>query len=145
MNLNEASKDIFLYDLFDSIEVNAYHCSFRFYSPNRDDAEWIDVDVRLRLNNFSLRLELYDETIIARVFKNVFGNYSTENDPIERGGDTGVYYIASFTDGKPFPTAEYRIPVKAKELDSIKYQVIRKLRIEGLKVLWSCDTAAALS
>lgn len=135
MNLNEASKEIFLYDLFNSVEVNAYHCWFRFYSPTRDDVEWIEVDVRLRLDNSSLRLELYDESIIARIFKNVFGDFRTEVDPIERGGDIGIYYIASFTDGKPFPSGENRSSVNTSELDSIKYKVVRKLRIEGLKLL----------
>ncbi len=64
MNLYENSKAICLYDLINSLEVDAYHCWFRFYSPNRDDAEWIEVNVKLRLDNSSLRLGLYDETMV---------------------------------------------------------------------------------
>ncbi len=59
MNLFESSEAISLYDLFGKIEVDASYCWFRFNSPNRDDIEWINVCVRLRLDNSSRRLGLY--------------------------------------------------------------------------------------
>ena len=145
MDLNEASESIFLYDLFNTIEVDAFHCWFRFYSPHRDDREWIEVNVKLRLANFSLRLGLYSEFIVAETFRNSFGEFSTEVDPIERGGDTGLYFSTSFTDGETFPSEEGRCRVKESELETIRYKVIRKLRIEGLNALGRCGTAAGLS
>lgn len=145
MDLYESSKATSLYDLFNEIEVEAFHCWFNFYSPNRDDYDWLEIHVKLRLNDYCLQLGLYDEKVIQEAFQNIFGQFSVVDDPIQRCGETGKYYCSSFIDGKAYHAEENRSPVNENELYTIKYKVIRKLRIEALKLLGRCDTVAALS
>lgn len=145
MDLYESSKATSLYDLFNETEVEAFHCWFNFYSPNRDDYDWLEVYVKLRLNDYCLQLGLYDEKVIQETFQNIFGKYTVVDDPIQRCGETGKLYCSSFIDGKTYPAEENRSKVDDTELIAIKYKVIRKLRIEAIEILGRCDSGAALS
>lgn len=145
MDLYESSEAISLYDLFNETEIEAFHCWFNFYSPSRDDYDWLEIHVKLRLNDYCLQLGLYNEKVIQETFQNIFGQYTAIDDPIQRGGETGKFYCSSFIEGKAYPAEENRSRVKETELRSIKYKIIRKLRIEVLKVLWISGTPSALS
>lgn len=135
MNLYESSQAISLYDLFNETEIEAFHCWFNFYSPSRDDYEWLEIHVKLRLNDYCLQLGLYNENVIRQIFQNLFGLYTVTDDPIQRGGETGKFYCSSFIEGKPYPSEENRSRVNDIELQTIRYKVIRKLRIEALKLI----------